>query len=59
MSGKTAVEATQLINDAVGEMRIVAGWNLSVPTPFTATPMASAPPAETNEEPEVYVPSYR
>ena len=30
MSGKTAVEANQLINDAVGEMRIVAGWNLSV-----------------------------
>jgi hypothetical protein len=59
MSGKTAVEATQLIKDSVGEIRIVAGWNLSVSTPFTATPMPSAPPAETNEEPEVYVPSYR
>mmetsp|Transcript_11579 Transcript_11579/g.17796 ORF Transcript_11579/g.17796 Transcript_11579/m.17796 type:complete len:487 (-) Transcript_11579:411-1871(-) len=59
MSGKTAGEATQLIKDAVGEIRIVAGWNISVSTPFTGTPMASAPPAETTEEPEVYVPSYR
>jgi len=54
VSGKTAAEATQLIKDAVGEITIIAGWNLSVSTLFTAVPMASAPPAE----PEVYVPSY-
>ena len=56
MSGKTATEATQIIKDAVGEITIVAGWNLSLSTPITAVPMAmpSAPPAE----PEVYVPSY-
>lgn len=54
VSGKTAAEATQLIKDAVGEITIIAGWNLSVSPLFTAVPMASAPPAE----PEVYVPSY-
>jgi len=54
VSGKTAAEATQLIKDAVGEITIIAGWNLSVSTLLTAVPMASAPPAE----PEVYVPSY-
>ena len=45
MSGKTAAEAAQLIKYAVGEVTIVAGWNLPVSTLFTAVPMASAPPA--------------
>ena len=58
MIGKTAEEATQLIKDAVGEITVVAGWNLSVSSPIALAPIASAPPAEPNE-PEVYVPSYR
>ena len=58
MSGKTAQEAANLIKDAVGEIIIVAGWNLSVFSPLTTAPIASAPPAET-EETELYVPSYR
>ena len=58
MSGKTAGEATQLIKDAVGEITIVAGWNLSVSSPIAVAPIVSSPPAGSNE-PEVYVPSYR
>mmetsp|Transcript_13865 Transcript_13865/g.19708 ORF Transcript_13865/g.19708 Transcript_13865/m.19708 type:complete len:136 (+) Transcript_13865:509-916(+) len=52
MSGKTVQEAANLIKDAVGEIIIVAGWNLSFSSPLTAVPMASALLAET-EEPEV------
>ena len=58
MSGKTASEATQIIRDAVGEITVVAGWNLSVSPTIDAAPIASAPPAETGES-EIYVPSYR
>ncbi len=58
MSGKTAGEATQIIRDAVGEITVVAGWNLSVSSFIPAVPIPSAPPAETRE-PEIYVPSYR
>ena len=48
MIGKTAEEATQLIKDAVGEITVVAGWNLSIssPSPIAVAPIASAPPAE-------------
>lgn len=40
MSGKTAREAAGLIRDAVGEITIVAGWNLSVSSPFITAPIA-------------------
>lgn len=58
MIGKTASEATQIIRDAVGEITVVAGWNLSVFPSMDPAPIASAPPAETGE-PEIYIPSYR
>ena len=40
MSGKTAREAANLRRDAVGEITIVAGWNLSVSSPFITAPIA-------------------
>ena len=40
MSGKTAREAANLIRDAVGEITVVAGWNLSVSSPFITAPMS-------------------
>jgi len=42
MSGKTARETASLIKEAVGEVTVVAGWNLSVSSPFITAPLASA-----------------